>query len=219
MLSAALFYMMSATLAVSALFMLSELVERLGADGRPRLKEVDDEPGEDTNLDDEAVPLVGRAVPVSIALLGLTFISCALVVAGLPPLSGFVAKVSLLTAAMGDGTGELRAGAIRPEAWWIFGLLLVSGLVATISLSRAGIRHFWTSGAQRAVRVKVVEAFSIVGLTFASLLLTVYADRVMRYTRVTAAGLHTPRAYIEGVQSTQPRPGPARPITSRPGSS
>ena len=219
MLSAALFYMVSATLAVSALFVLSELVERVGADGAPRLKEVDVEPDEDTNLDDEEAPLVGRAFPVSIALLGLTFICCALIIAGLPPLSGFVAKVSLLTAALGnEGAGQIGTVTIRPAAWWIFGLLLVSGLVATVSLSRVGIRHFWTSGAQSAVRVKVVEAFSIVGLILAGVLLTVYAEGVLRYTSVTAAGLHSPRGYIDGVLSTEPRPGPTRSSVSRPGS-
>ena len=45
MLSAALYYLLSATLAVSALFLLGEMVERVEADGEPRLKEVDVETG------------------------------------------------------------------------------------------------------------------------------------------------------------------------------
>ena len=90
--SAALFYLVSATLAVSALFLLVELIERIGITGQQRYEDID--PGEDTNLDDAQVPLVGRAFPVSIALLGLAVLSCALVVAGRPPLSGFVAKFS-----------------------------------------------------------------------------------------------------------------------------
>jgi multicomponent K+:H+ antiporter subunit D len=218
MLSAALFYMVSATLAVSALFILSELVERAGAEGRQRLREVDIEPDEDTNLDDEEAPLVGRAFPVSNALLGLSLVSCALVVAGLPPLSGFVAKVALLTAALdGDAAGQIGAGVISPAAWWLFGLLLASGLVATISLSRAGIRHFWRSGAQPAVRVKLVEAVSIAGLVLAFAMLAVYAEGVLRYTSITADGLHSPRSYIEGVLSAQPRSGPTRSIIRRAG--
>ena len=216
-LSAALFYMVSATLAVSALFILSELVERVGADGPLRLKEVDDALDEDTNLDDEEAPLVGRAFPVSNALLGLLFISCTLVVAGLPPLSGFVAKVSLLTAALQDGARQGIAGGIRSGAWWIFGLLLVSGLIATVSLSRAGIRHFWTTGASL-LRVKVAEAFSVAGLIFACVLLALYAEGVLRYTADTAMELHSTRAYIEGVLSIQPRPGPTRSNISRPNS-
>lgn len=219
MLAAGLFYMVSATLAVSALFILSELVERIGVDGRPQLKEVEVAPDEDTNLDDEEEPLVGRAFPVSIALLGMTFIACTLIVAGLPPLSGFIGKVSMLKAALGgDAVGHINGGSIRPAAWWIFALLLVSGLVATVSLSRAGIRHFWTSRVQLAVRVKPVEATAVVGLIVACVLLTVYAEGVLRYTSATAARLHSPRAYIEGVLSTQPRPGPTRSNIDRPGS-
>jgi multicomponent K+:H+ antiporter subunit D len=206
MTSAALFYMLSATLAVSALFLLVELVERIGSDGPRRLSGVDVEPGEDTNLDDEEVPLVGRAFPVSIALLGLTFMCCALLLAGLPPLSGFVAKVSLLTGILNPEGGEhASAGApISSTGWMFLGLLLLSGLAATISLSRAGIRYLWSTGGRLPPRLKAVEAASILVLLFASLLLTVYAERVMRVTGATAAALHAPRAYIESVLSKRP---------------
>ncbi|MET0283885.1 MAG: monovalent cation/H+ antiporter subunit D, partial [Polyangiales bacterium] len=85
--SAALFYLISATLAVSALFLLVELLERIGADGTPHWPELELVPGEETNLDDQEEALVGREFPVSIALLGLSFLACALLVAGLPPLS------------------------------------------------------------------------------------------------------------------------------------
>jgi multicomponent K+:H+ antiporter subunit D len=210
-LSAALFYLPSATLAVAALFLIGELVERAGTDGSPRLKEVDPDPDEDTNLDDEELPLVGRALPVSVAFLGLTYILTALVVAGLPPFSGFVAKVSLLTAAMGSGAaGQPGNADLRSAAWWFVALLLVSGIIATVSLSRAGIRHFWAAGVS-ALRVKLVEAISLLVLLLACLLLTVYAEPVLRYTRATAAGLHAPAAYIEAVLSAQARPGPTRP--------
>src|SRR5690606_40884508 len=69
---------LSATVAVSALFLLVELVERIGVQGRPQLRDVDVVPGEDTNLDDEEEPLVGRAFPISIALLGLAFVAAAI---------------------------------------------------------------------------------------------------------------------------------------------
>ena len=219
MLSASLFYMVSATLAVSALFIVRDLVEHIGVGGRPLLKEVEVAPNEDTNLDDEEEPLVGRAFPVSIALLSLTFLACTVIVTGLPPLSGFIAKVAMLRAALGgDAVGLISEGGIRPAAWWFFALLLVSGLVATISLSRAGIRHFWTSPVTVAVRVKGVEAISVVGLISACIVLTMYAESVLRYTSLTAEALHSPRAYIEGVLSAQPRPGPTRSNISRPGS-
>ena len=217
--SAALFYMLGATLSVSALFLLVELIERIGAEGKPPLRDVDLSPGEDTNLDDAALPLVGRAFPVSLALLGLAFMCCALVVAGLPPLSGFIAKFSILTAILGGERGTLAtAGAVAPPGGWLlFALLLVSGLAAIISLSRAGIRHFWSPGGQFAVRLQSAEAAAVVTLLLSCVLLAARAERVMLYTRATAAALHAPESYIETVLSTKARPGPKKSTSAREG--
>ena len=205
--SAVLFYMVSATLAVSALFLLVDLVERIGKDGPLRLEEVDFEPGEDTNLDDEEEPLVGRAFPVSVVLLGLAFLSCALLVSAQPPFSGFIAKVSLLTTSVRVEEGGLSGGGdpVR-EAWWLLGLLLLSGLVALVSLSRAGIGHFWSSGERVAVRMRVVEGASVLVLIACGILLTVWAEPVMRYTQAAASDLHSPRRYVDAVFGTEPRP-------------
>ncbi len=208
MTSAALFYLVSATLAASALFLLVELVDRMST-GRVALAEVEAQPDEDTNLDDEEVPLVGRPFPVSIALLGLAFIASALLVAGLPPLSGFVAKVLLLSAALDTDAGG-------PGALWILGLLLVYGLAATITLSRAGIRYFWSTRQQLALRLKPVEAAAVVMLIGACVLLTRYAEPVLRYTNATAEQLSAPDEYIRAVMSAEPQPGPTRPDVTRP---
>ena len=53
---------------------------------------------------------VGVAIPATMAILGLSFIGCALLLAGLPPLSGFIAKFALLTAAL-DPSGIPPAAA------------------------------------------------------------------------------------------------------------
>jgi multicomponent K+:H+ antiporter subunit D len=205
--SAALFYMLSATLAASALFLLVELVERHGVGEWRPLVDIDVDAGEDTNLDDEELPLVGRAFPVSLALLGLAFMVTALLVAGLPPLSGFVAKVSLLTAILGSG-----GGAGSPVfGWWLFGLLLLSGLVSIVSLSRAGIRHFWSPSRRLVPRLKFVEAASVVALLASCVALTVWAEPILRFTTAAAAELHAPRGYIESVSTARPKPGPTRP--------
>jgi multicomponent K+:H+ antiporter subunit D len=97
----ALFYLVTSTLAGSALFLLVELLERSRQvellplrldDGRQVLPAfLDSEPPHDINLDDEEQALIGRAIPAALAFLGVSFAVCALVVAGLPPLSGFVA--------------------------------------------------------------------------------------------------------------------------------
>lgn len=207
--SAALYYMVSATIAVSALFLIVELIERIGHDGQPRLQDVDVIPGEDTNLDDAQLPLIGRAFPVSLALLGLAFMACALLVAGLPPLSGFIAKLSLLTGVLDSEGGVHAIGADVSVAGWIFlGLLLLSGLAATTSLARAGIRHLWATGLRSAPRVKGVEAVAVLALISSCVLLTIFAEPAIRYTNATAAGIHAPRRYIDTVFSTKARPRP-----------
>ena len=160
---------------------------------------------EDTNLDDEEEPLVGRAIPVSVALLGLAFVASALLVTGLPPLSGFVATVALLSSVLGaNGTPTAAAGG------WIAGLVLLAGLLATISLSRVGIRLFWSRSGQDLPRVKLIEALPVIALLVSGMVLALGAEPVLRYTAATAEGLHAPRPYIEAVMATKARPGPAR---------
>jgi len=207
--ASALFYLMSATPAASALFLLVELVERPSAAGeRPRL--IDVEPDEDTNLDDDQEALVGRIIPGSQALLGLAFIACALNVAGLPPLSGFVAKVALTSALLSnEGSGS------EVVTWSFFGLLLVSGLTATVSLARAGIRYIWSRPEGRAPRLTLLEGVPVLALIVASAWLAVRAEPVIRYARATAAALHSPADYIDAVLLARPVPGPARPITGK----
>jgi len=209
--SAALFYMLSATLAVSALFLIVELVERIGSDGQRRVPDYDVEPGEDTNLDDEEAPLVGRAFPVSVAQLGLAFMLCAVLVAGLPPFSGFVAKLSLLTALLSPSGG----GPANAATWLLFGLLLVAGLTTTISLSRAGIRHFWSMAGRIPPRLKVAEAASVLGLIVCCIVLTLWAEPVLRTTSAAAEGLHSPQTYIDAVLSKKSVPRPTGAATER----
>jgi len=215
--SAALFYLLSATLAVSALFLLVELVERIGANGR-ELPDVEDAPGEDTNLDDEELPLVGRVFPMSLTVLGLSFMACTVLVAGLPPLSGFIAKFSLLAAVMQtDGAAAGNAG-LSFTGWAMLGLLLISGFASTLALARAGIRHFWSMGSRFASQLKGLEAVAVLALLISCLLLTLWAEPVLRYTSATASGLHAPGAYIEAVSTQKARLGPAQSGREREGS-
>jgi multicomponent K+:H+ antiporter subunit D len=207
--SAALYYLLSATPAASALFLLVELVERTDDGSRLPLSDVDLEPGEDTNLDDDETPLVGRVFPVSLALLGLAFIACALLVAGLPPLSGFIAKLSLLTALL-SAEGLVRPDTPATANWVLFALLLLAGLASTIALTRAGIRHFWSVGDRSPPLLRVFEGTPVLALILGCLWLTVSAEPVMRYTRSTADALHAPRRYIDAVMSAKPAPPPSR---------
>lgn len=203
----ALFYLASSTLAGCALFLLVELLERarqveLGPqqvdDGNHALPAFfDAEPPPGTNLDDDEEALIGRAIPAALAFLGLTFTVCALVTAGLPPLSGFVAKLAMLTALL-----DLRT----PAAWTLFVLLIVSGLFAAMSLMRVGMRHFWTTQDRPPPRLRVIETLPIAGLLAASLAMVLQAETVLSYTRAAAQALHAPGLYIDAVMSAQPVP-------------
>lgn len=203
----ALFYLASSTLAGCALFLLVELLERarqveLGPqqvdDGNHALPAFfDAEPPPGTNLDDDEEALIGRAIPAALAFLGLTFTVCALVTAGLPPLSGFVAKLAMLTALL-----DLRT----PAAWTLFVLLILSGLFAAMSLMRVGMRHFWTTQDRPPPRLRVIETLPIAGLLAASLAMVLQAEAVLSYTRAAAQALHAPGLYIGAVMSAQPVP-------------
>ena len=208
--STAIFYLVSSTLAASLLFLLVELVERRGLDAGRASRPAEPAPDEDTNLDDEEEALVGQVIPVSMALLGLAFIACVLLIAGLPPLSGFVAKLTLMAALAGAAAPGL---ATVPDAarWWLAGLLLFSGLVATISMTRTGIRHFWSPVDRPAPRLTLAEGVPVLALILACVWLSVRAEPVLQYTRATAEALHAPAAYIDAVLSTKPVPGPTRP--------
>ncbi len=214
--AAALFYLVSATLAASALFLLVELIERAGAGGRTLLPDLEPEPGEDTNLDDDEMPLIGRAIPMSLALLGIGFMACTLLIAGLPPLSGFIAKLNLLMALVSPVAAG-ASGTVSAASWVLFALLLAGGLVATVVLAKAGTRHFWTSGDRPVPQVKIVEAIPIMMLILGCVWLTVRAEQVTRYTDATARALVAPAPYIDSVFAVPPIPGPTRPAPGEEG--
>ena len=53
---------------------------------------------------DEEEKEVGVAVPGTVAVLGLCFCACAILLSGLPPLSGFLAKFAMLHGLFNPGS-------------------------------------------------------------------------------------------------------------------
>ncbi|NCT84656.1 MAG: monovalent cation/H+ antiporter subunit D [Comamonadaceae bacterium] len=204
----ALFYLASSTLAGCAMFLLVELLERARQvevgpqhidDGQHALPAfLDAEPPIGTNLDDNEEALTGRAIPAALAFLGVAFTVCALVTAGLPPLSGFIAKLAMLTALL-----ELHT----PAAWVLFGLLILSGLCAAIALMRVGVRHFWTAQDRPPPRLRVIETLPIAGLLAAAVALVLQGEAVLAYARATAQSLQAPHLYIDAVMGARPVAG------------
>ncbi len=223
----ALFYLVSSTLAVGALFLLIELIERSReVVDEARLPETTSEYSpfaldpqdalldarvpEGVNLDEMERALIGQAIPAAMAFLGLAFIVCTLLITGLPPLSGFVAKFALLSGLLNPVGLGLSTPTPSVANWTLLALLIVSGLASTISLSRAGIRYFWAPQERAAPRLRVIECLPIGLLLAACTAMTVGAGPALRYAQATADSLHHPAAYIQAVMSARPVPPPAK---------
>lgn len=194
----ALFYLVSSTIGTGAFFLLVELVERGREPGADVFAVTREAYGDDDTADDEEE--VGIAIPATMGILGLAFIGCALVIAGLPPLSGFIAKLALLTAAL----SSLPDQPIRLASWAFLAMLILSGLATFVAMSRAGIRVFWNSADRTVPRVRLIEIGPVLMLLMLCILQTIYAGPFMQYVTVTAQSLHSPAPYIRDVLQQMP---------------
>jgi multicomponent K+:H+ antiporter subunit D len=188
----ALFYLISSTLGLSAFFLLVELVERGREPGADVLAVTRELYGEEDEL--EETEERGVAIPATMSILGLSFIGCALVISGLPPLSGFIAKFALLSAAISPPTNAVSAA-----NWSWFPALILSGLAALVAMTRAGIRTFWASPDRAVPRVRLIEIAPVAVLLLLSAVQTIQAGPVMRFMQATAQSLHAPQDYVRGV--------------------
>jgi multicomponent K+:H+ antiporter subunit D len=118
-----------------------------------------------------------------------------LLVTGLPPLPGFIAKFALLSTAI----AAAPAAELGAAAWTLASLVLVSGFVGVVALTRAGIRLFWTVTARTTPRLRVLEAAPVAFHVVLSIVLGTAASPIMRYLDHAATSLHEPQDYIRTV--------------------
>jgi len=216
LIGAALFYLVSSTLALSALFLLAELIERSRSANEIPLEDESEllprpqeslQPPKGINLDDEQKAVVGQVIPWTMAFLGLSFIACALLIIGMPPLSGFIGKLSLIGALLnplGIGTGA----PISNAAWALLALLILTGLASLMAFSRLGIQRFWTPEERPSPLLRKLECAPIFLLLGLSIVLTFKAEPLLRYTQATAEALHNPQQYVMAVLGTRAVPSP-----------
>lgn len=194
-LTAGLYYLLGSTVAMAAFMLLIELTERIRPPGSALLALT----MEAFAVEDKPEDPVGIGMPGTLAFLGLSFGICALVITGMPPLAGFVAKFSLFHALLGAAPGEV------PASTWLFIVLVVTGgLAAIISLMRLGVRIFWASGVIKPPALQVTEAVSIGGLVAICLALTVQAGTVFDYLGRTTDGLLRNADYHQRVLGEPP---------------
>ena len=199
--TAGLYYYLASTLAIAAFVLLIELFDRIRTPGAAMLAltmeafAVEDAPAEPK----------GRGVPAAMAFLSLAFLACALIIAGLPPLSGFVAKFGMFHALINPGPGVAPIGA---TGWTLIALVFGSGLIAIVSLMRFGVRTFWASEVLAPPALHPSEALPVAGLLLASVLMTVQAQPLFAYLARASADIHRPALYIDAVRSAPSVPGP-----------
>jgi multicomponent K+:H+ antiporter subunit D len=203
-----IFYMVVSVLTTSAFFMLTGMTDRTRITDPPVMAADNPVPGSPVYMsygvrqpsvfqeDGE----VGIAIPAAMAFLGLMFVCCALLLVGLPPLPGFVAKFALLAGSLGGP--ETATGLPR---WTFIIAVLLSGLASLIALSRVGMRLFWSVAARTTPRLRVLEAAPVAVLVLLCLALGVAADPVARYLDATARSLHQPDTYVRTVLEARMR--------------
>jgi len=196
--SAAMYYLVNSTLVIAGMFLLAELV----ATQRGRMA-------------DRLEPCSPVAQPV---LLGLMLLLAAASNAGLPPLPGFVGKLMLLQAAAG-----------HPWAVAVWTVVLVVGFFTLVGLARAGSILFWAVRPDMPANTVGGSPPRLLAATLAllvmSVLLSVWAAPIQRYTAAAAAQLQDRDAYSRAVlpesggteaQTTRPyripQPGPPPPL-------
>ena len=196
----ALYYLVTSTLAIAAFFMLTELTERGSAAGADVLAVTMEAYGEaDEGDETEEKDEVGVAIPATMAILGLSFAACALLLAGMPPLSGFIGKFLLLKALLQQPENLGISHPIGAVAWALIALLLISGFAAIIATARAGIRTFWLPLERTVPRVRAIEIAPVIGLLLLCAVLTVQAGPTMRFIGLAAGDLHAPAGYMQEV--------------------
>ena len=174
--TAGLYYLPHTTFAVAAFFLLADVIVNRRGELQDRL-----DPG----------PVISHP-----RVIGAVFFLCAILLAGMPPLSGFLGKFLLL-----------RAALEHPALPWVMGIVLSAGLMSVIALARSGSLLFFRPRApEPSATLAASNTWTLsadltppVGLLLLCLALTIWAGPVSDYARATSAQLLQPYHYVHAV--------------------
>jgi multicomponent K+:H+ antiporter subunit D len=189
----ALLYLIVATLAAGALFLLKDIIDQaLPAEAQVlaiSLEFYGEDDEEEIDEDQEVTP----TVPTGAALISWCFAIVALVLAGLPPLAGFLSKFVMISSAFSS------ADTVAASTWWFAAAVIASGLLVLVAMVRNGINIFWTSMPETGIRVRLMEIVPVVLLLALCVIATILSGPIIDILASTAANLHDPDIYINGV--------------------
>ncbi|MDR2872475.1 MAG: monovalent cation/H+ antiporter subunit D [Xanthomonadaceae bacterium] len=171
--SAGLYYLAHSTFAGAALFLIADLADR-----------------RNRSADVESTESVANRIRA-----GVLFLIATIALAGLPPLSGFISKVLLLSAIPAAG-----------QMLWLWGIILGSGFLALVGLLRIGVRLFWKPPEPGThVLIRPSEIAAIVLLLCYGIGMTLGTAPVLRYTQAAAEQLLAPDTYLDQVRAVSPQ--------------
>lgn len=161
-LAATLYYLPHSTLAVAVLYLLADQL-RLRRDAGDLL----------------------NAGGVADKHLALLFVLVAVLLAGLPPSAGFLAKLWLL-----------QGLPVQAPGWWM-GVVLLAALLSMIALARAGSALFWQEMRGSWLPARAGTLLPLSALSLMALALALFAEPLSAYCQRMAEQLLLTSSYIE----------------------
>lgn len=185
-LSATVYYLMHSTLIAGALFLLADWIRQGRGETEDRF-------------------IRAQAMPNAI-IVGSLFMVAAIAMTGLPPLSGFMGKLLILSSALE-----------HPQFFWILAVVLISGLLLIIAAARAGSLLFYNvlpkeechtiDGKEVCPMPKTLPlkgATSVIGLLSVAIILVVFAKPFHSFTNSVAAQQFNHSLYQQQVLEVKP---------------
>lgn len=190
--SATLFYLMHSTLIAGAMFLIADWIRQ----GRGE--------AEDQFVRAHAMP--------NAVLVGSLFMIAAIAMTGLPPLSGFMGKLLILSSAL-----------THPDFFWILAVVLISGLLMIIAMARSGSLLFYnvlpkenchTVDGKEVCdvpeKLPLKGKASVIGLLSVAIILVVFAKPFHEFTGSAANQLFDRSLYQQQVLEVKPIANPLK---------